>query len=84
MKTLDQMVVYILCLKIVGATLIMSFNEMKSNYGTFFHTKCELGVMLLENWSIVLHHSFADKNQDISPIDKANELVELVNQQTAL
>ena len=36
MKTLDQMVVYILCLKIVGATLIMSFNEMKSNYGTFF------------------------------------------------
>ena len=40
--------------------------------------------MLLENWSIVLHHSFTDKNQDISPIDKANELVELVNQQTAL
>ena len=46
--------------------------------------ECELGVMLLENWSIVIHHAFVDKNQDIAPIDNATELVEVANQQTDL
>ena len=49
--------------KIMGATLIMSFNRMKSKYGTHnpvvtrilqsSHMECKLGVTLLENWSIV-------------------------------
>ena len=44
----------------------------------------ELGVTLLENWSIVICHAFVDKNQDIAPINNATELVEIANQQTAL
>ena len=80
--------------KIREATLIMSFNKMKSKYGTHnpvvsmilqsFHMECELGVTLLENWSTVIPHTFVGKNQDIAPIDNATELVEVVNQQTAL
>ena len=78
----------------MGATLIMSFNKMKSKYAShnlvvsrilqIFHTECELGVMLLENWSTVICFTFVDKNQDICPIDNATEFVEAVNQQTAL
>ena len=81
-------------LKIMGATLIMCFNKMKSKYGThnpvvskilqIFHMERELGVTLLENWSTVICHAFVDKNQDIAPINNATELVEIANQQTAL
>ena len=46
--------------------------------------ECELGVTLLENWSTIICHAFVDRNQDIAPIDNATELVEVVNQQTAL
>ena len=81
-------------LKIMGATLIMSFNKMKSKYGThnpvvskilqIFHVEHELGVTLLENWSTVICQAFVDKNQDNAPINNATELVEIANQQTAL
>ena len=78
----------------MGAALIMSFNKMKSKYGThnpvvsrilqISCTECELGVMLLENWSTDIQHALVNKNQDISPIDNAAELVEVANQQTQL
>ena len=72
----------------------MSFNKMKSKYGTlnpvvsrilqFFCMEHELGVTLLENWNTVIYHAFVDKTQDIAPVDNATELVEVANQQTAL
>ena len=51
---------------------------MKYKYGThnpvisrilqIFHMEHDLGMTLLENWNTVVHHAFADKNQDIAPI----------------